>query len=222
MAFQRDSLIVIFNRIISDIINRVTGADSLLRRSFLRIMARVDAGVFHNLYGFISFQALQLFTTTAGSDVLDIKADQFDMSRKDAVKAIGSGLVTGTAGISIPQGTELQSSDGVIYITNDQVDIEGGGSVTINFTALLAGAAGNDDAGILLSFVSPISSVDSTVTVDSDGIFDGSDIESDEDLRTRILIRQSQPPHGGAEQDYENWALEVAGVTRAWAFPEYQ
>ena len=27
------------------------------------------------------------------------------------------------------------------------------------------------------------------------------------------------PPHGGAAGDYERWALEVTGVTRAWAVP---
>jgi uncharacterized phage protein gp47/JayE len=34
-----------------------------------------------------------------------------------------------------------------------------------------------------------------------------------------LLARIQQPPHGGADYDYVNWALEVAGVTRAWVYP---
>ena len=59
------------------------------------------------------------------------------------------------------------------------------------------------------------------MTVDSDGITEGTDEETDDDLRERVLTRKRQPPHGGAEFDYEAWALEVSGVTRAWTLPLY-
>jgi uncharacterized phage protein gp47/JayE len=64
--------------------------------------------------------------------------------------------------------------------------------------------------------------VDSAVTVDSDAITGGADEEEDDDYRARILARKRQAPHGGAEFDYTNWALEVSGVTRAWTIPLYQ
>jgi uncharacterized phage protein gp47/JayE len=222
MPFDRPSLTTIFNRIKSDFVNRITGADSLLRRSMLNIIARVNAGGFHNLYGYLDYQALQFLASTASSTNLDTIADEFGISRNDAVKAEGTAAVIGTAGIVIPAGTELQSSEGFIYLTDNAVTIGGGDTVDVDFTAELAGAAGNDDAGVILSFVSPITSVNSTATVDSDGIFNGTDIETDDALRTRVLNRKRQPPHGGAELDYENWALEVAGVTRAWSVPLYQ
>ena len=86
------------------------------------------------------------------------------------------------------------------------------GTGTLALTAKVAGADGNDNAGITLSFVSPIASVNTTVTVGADGLSGGSDQESDTALRNRVLTRKRQPPHGGADFDYEVWAKEVSGV----------
>ena len=47
----------------------------------------------------------------------------------------------------------------------------------------------------------------------------GAEQEADEALRARLLDRIRQPPQGGAKTDYAAWALEVAGVTRAWVYP---
>ena len=47
----------------------------------------------------------------------------------------------------------------------------------------------------------------------------GTDDETDEALRDRVLRRIRQPPMGGAAYDYEAWALAVPGVTRAWCYP---
>jgi uncharacterized phage protein gp47/JayE len=55
--------------------------------------------------------------------------------------------------------------------------------------------------------------------VDVDGLTGGFDIESDDELRARLFQRLQNPPAGGADHDYERWALEVAGVTRAWVEP---
>jgi uncharacterized phage protein gp47/JayE len=47
----------------------------------------------------------------------------------------------------------------------------------------------------------------------------GTDQETDEELRARILLRIQSPPMGGDANDYVQWALAVPGVTRAWSFP---
>jgi len=48
----------------------------------------------------------------------------------------------------------------------------------------------------------------------------GTDMETDDQLRERILFRIQQPPMGGDANDYVAWALSVPGVTRAWAASE--
>ena len=48
----------------------------------------------------------------------------------------------------------------------------------------------------------------------------GADIESDDSLRLRLLLRIQAPAHGGNASDYRQWALEVPGVTRVWVAPQ--
>jgi uncharacterized phage protein gp47/JayE len=91
----------------------------------------------------------------------------------------------------------------------------------VAITASTAGQDSNENAGVTLSFVSPIAGVDSDTTVDSGGLTGGTDEETDDALRVRILSRKRFAPHGGAAQDYINWAKEVSGVTRAWVYEQY-
>lgn len=51
------------------------------------------------------------------------------------------------------------------------------------------------------------------------GLTGGTDAETDDALRSRVLLRKRQPPQGGAIPDYIAWARSVPGVTRAWALP---
>ncbi len=51
------------------------------------------------------------------------------------------------------------------------------------------------------------------------GIAGGTNRESDDSLRSRLLARVRETPHAGTAEDYKAWALEVAGVTRAWVYP---
>ncbi len=221
MPFSRNSLSEITTQIISDFQTRITGATSLLRRATLTVIAKVNAGEFHLLYEYLDYMARQLFVTTADEAGLESIASEYGITRNAAIKATGSGAATGTNGSVIPAGTESQSTDGQLYTTDSEVTIATG-TATLSFTASVAGVDGNDDAGITLSFVSPISGVDTDVTVDSNGISNGADEETDSALRSRVLTRKRQPPHGGADFDYEVWALEVSGNTRAWSFPQYQ
>jgi len=220
MPFNRPGLQTIADRIAHDFEVEINGANSFLRRSVLKAMATVYAGAVHLLYGFLGYQADQLFALKADTERLESIGSEYGISRKAAVKATGKANAIGTNGVVIPVGSELQSTDGQIYVTDAAVTIALG-IATIDLTASLAGSAGNEDAAAVLSFVSPIVGIDSTVTVNVDELSGGSDIEDDDDYRLRILARKRLPPHGGAEFDYEAWAKEVSGVTRAWAFPQY-
>ena len=221
MPFARPSLQTIVDRIVSDFQTRITGATSLLRRAALNVIAKVNAGAIHLLYEYLDYQSRQIFVATADEAGLEAIASEYGIIRKAAIKATGSGEATGTNGTIIPAETELQSTDDEVYITDDE-EIIATGTATLDFTASIAGADGNDDGSISLTFVSPIAGIDTIVTVDSDGIVEGADEETDDALRGRVLTRKRQPPHGGADFDYEAWALEVSGVTRAWSFPLYQ
>jgi len=220
MAFERPKLQTIVDRIITDFETRITGAEEILRRSVLRIMGRVYAGACHLLYGYLDNMALQLFITTADSEHLETAGGEYGIVRTASVKATGNALATGTNAIIILEGSELQSATGEIYKVDADVTIAVG-VATIELTAEEGGIDWNEEANAVLTFVSPIAGVDTEVTIDSDGLTGGTDEEADTAYRLRILTRKRQPPHGGAHFDYEAWAKEVSGVTRAWTIEQY-
>lgn len=220
MPFERPTLSELISRIESDISTRITGGESLLRRSVLKVLARVYAGAVHLLYSYIGYQAEQLFASTADVEGLEKLADEYGISREAATKATGSVDITGTTGITISEGTELQTSSGIKYETTADVTIASG-VATLTIEASVAGTDGNQDASTSLSFVSPIAGVNSSGTVDSSGLVGGTDEETDDELRERVLRRRQYPPYGGCEYDFETWMLEYDGVTRAWAFSSY-
>lgn len=220
MPFTRPSLNEIVDRVQSDLLARIDGANSLLRRSVIKVFGYVFAGVCHLLYGYLDYIKNQIFASYADTEYLDIIGAEYGVTRNAASKASGSGSTTGTNGTVIPISTELISDDGVVYETDAEQTVAAG-TATLDFTAKDAGADGNDDASITLTFVSPISGLSSTLTVDADGIAGGADEEEDDDYRQRILWRKQHPPKGGCEADFIAWMKEISGVTRVWVFSEY-
>lgn len=220
MPFNRPSLSELVARAITDIQTRVTGATTLLRRSVLRVLAKVQAGANHLLYGYLDYIFKQIFILTADELGLRSHGIEWGLDQDKAEKAVGNTVATGTNGLIIVAETEVSAADGQIYETNSAGTIAGG-LVILAITAQQAGADGNQAAATVLTFVSPPEGIDANTTVDSNGLNDGEDKEDVEDWRNKLLARKRNPPHGGAEQDYITWMLEVDGVSRAWSFPLY-
>ncbi|MDH4319865.1 MAG: baseplate J/gp47 family protein [Desulfobulbaceae bacterium] len=221
MAFNRPTLAEILARVKGDIETRMEGA-SALRRTVLGVIAKVIAGAAHILHGHLDYLSRQLMPDTAELSYLERWCAIWKVPRKAASSATGQVSFTGTDNSVIPAETLLQRADGVEYTTDAEVTISGG-TATADVTATTdnAGADGNCDAGTSLTIVSPLAGVSSTGTVAAGGLTGGADQESDDALRERLLDRIQQPPQGGSKADYKAWALEVAGVTRAWVFPQW-
>src|SRR5690606_31261962 len=109
-------------------------------------------------------------------------------------------------------------SDGFEYEVEADAEVVDG-VATATVLALTAGIDGNTDAGTSVTLVQPVDDVSSAGEVGEAGIAGGVDAETDDDLRARLMQRIQEPPRGGAVNDYERWALEVSGVTRAWVYP---
>lgn len=75
------------------------------------------------------------------------------------------------------------------------------------------GAAGNAEAGEILNFSVVLSGVDSKATVILIG--SGADDETDKDFALRIHQTLQSIYHGGNDNDYVKWALQVEGVNQA-------
>lgn len=125
--------------------------------------------------------------------------------------------VAGTsAGSGGPTTTATAITDGSVtwrYIA------AGSAAVTAAVTATIAAEDGNADVGTALDFESPIAGANSSCTVSTGGLEDGTDEEEIEDYRTRVLERMRNRPSAGTEADYIAWAKEISGVTRVWVNP---
>ncbi len=218
MAFNRPTLPQLIERGAADIGTRLPSTDARLRRSVLGALARMHAGAVHGLYGYLDWLSRQILPDTADGEILARWANVWGVTRKAAAQAKGSVTLTGTNGAIVPAATVLQRSDGVEFTTDAEVTIAAGTAIAA-VTASEGGTAGNTAAGSALTFVSPIAGVNSSATVTAAGLTQGTDTESDDDLRERLLTRIQLPPQGGTAADYVAWAKEVAGVTRAWCYP---
>lgn len=218
MTFPRPTLNEIIDRVLADLSSRVVGVDgAVLRRSVLGAIGRALAGSSHELHGRLDYIARQVFPDSAETEYLDRWASVWGVRRKAAAYAAGSATFTGTSGARIPAGTVLQRQDGALFATTTDAMIAGG-TATVPVEATEAGAAGNTPPGVRLSLQQPLGGVQATAV--GGELAAGSDTEDDDRLRARLLSRIQQPPQGGADFDYDTWALEVPGVTRAWVYPK--
>jgi uncharacterized phage protein gp47/JayE len=223
--------------LVRDAVNAsLPGADANVPNSVLRVLSDNQGALCHLTLQYIDWLSLQLLPDTAETEWLDrhgqiwlVNADG-STGRKMATLATGQaqfqGIVDGTV---IPTGTQLQSAAAlpatfsspnsvVTFETLEDITTSASSPVTGNIRAVDAGSFGNLPDGSSLAINPSIPGVSSTAYAFN--LTGGTDTETDDELRVRILQRIRNPPMGGAQADYVRWALAVPGVTRAWAAVE--
>lgn len=219
MAWTRSTLAGLRDALNADVDTRLDGAAGELRRAVRKALVPALAAAVFALEGFIAWISAQIFPDTAEAENLERWAGVWGVAREAATGAAGTVTLSGNDGVEIPAGTLLQRADGERFAT-DALATVAGGAATVAVTAVADGDSGNSEAGEILDFVSPVAGADATATVAAGGLLGGADAESDASLRTRLLERIQQPPHGGADFDYRAWALDRAAhgidTTRVW------
>lgn len=218
MPFDRPTLPELTELTQADMEARLPGAEVRLRRSMLGVLSRVQAGGLHGVYGYVDYLARQLFADTAEAEYLERWASIWGINRKAAGTAVGAVTFTGAVDSEIPSGLVLRRADGLEYVTTASGTIGPDGTIQVSAQAAATGSDYNADPGIKLALAQAVTGVQSTGLA-SAGLTGGAEEEADDDLRSRLLTRLRQPPHGGASFDYVSWALEQPGVTRAWCSP---
>ena len=191
------------------------------RFSVVKILSNALAAVTLSLYIYADNLARGLLPDSASRSVLSRWAAIFGVSRKRSSKATGEVLIEGTRVTRVPLGTLMQDEDGNRYQTTE-VQIIGQSIKPFKVESMKAGRDKNKAPGSILTLVNTLAGVNSRIEVSGTGLTGASSEETDEQLRVRLLDRIKNPPRGGSIRDYEAWALEVPGVTRAWAFSEYE
>jgi uncharacterized phage protein gp47/JayE len=158
------------------------------------------------------------FVDTTYGAYLDSAASEYGVTRKPAVKSFGALTFSGANGTVIPIGTRASTGGGeTVYFTTTTAGTISGGSVTVAAEASEAGASGNVGIGAVNTVVGDLVGV---VTVaNAFNFVGGSDAETDDALRARVLERARRPATSGNAAQYRQWALEVAGVSDAKVYP---
>lgn len=213
----RPTLETLIERARGNLSSRVLGSVSaLLQHSVLEPLALVLAYLMHGLYGYIEAAKKQMMPDTATGWWLERWCQIFGIVRIAGIKATGQVTFTGTNGETVPAGSVIVRADGVRYTTDADVTISGG-EATADVTAVEVGSAANTAEDVEFVTESAITGIDSACTVATGGLTGGADRESDERLRSRLLLRMRRPPQGGTASDFQQWALAAhVDVTRAF------
>lgn len=217
--FKKPTLLELRNRAISDLNTYLKGADANLRRRVLNIFATVFAGMGDEILRRVDYLLKQLFIQDADEEFLIKHGQTHRFPRKLPTKANGNAVFSATPGSIVPKGTSFRRADNVLYTSTIEALANAEGVLTVHVSADNTGKDGNAAPGTDISLVSPVAGVVNQGKVDTFGITGGTDIEDIEDYRERLLFFVRNPPTGGSKTDYEIWARQVPGVTRAWCYP---
>ncbi|WP_414617219.1 baseplate J/gp47 family protein [Yersinia intermedia] len=214
-GFNRPTLPQLITQIRSDLNSRFQ-TDAVLRRTDTEVYSRVHAAAVHTVYGYIDYLARNLLPDQCDEDWLARHGNMKRCPRKDPSTATGFVRWEGvTNGIEVPAGRIIQRDDLQEYTTTAAATSVAG-VLRVPVICSVAGTLGNTDDGIGMVLTQPINGLPSSAAADN--IEGGTDIESVEEWRARVIERWYYTPQGGADPDYIIWAKEVPGVTRAWTY----
>ena len=225
MPYARETLAQLQSDVASDIAGAAQGADALLRFANLRIVGKVQAGIGNMHYGYLDWISKQAVPFTAVDEYLQGWGALKGVFIELAQPSTGTVTFPGTADVDLPSGTAMVRGDGVTYTTTEDGTVGADGTVTVSATADpdptgQSGAIGNMDAGTVITLSQSIDGIQSNGSAAA-GWQNGTDIETNSSFRNRVMQAYQTPPAGGNTTDYVNWAKDVPGVTRAWAFANY-
>lgn len=218
MPFARPTLSDQRAQAAADLAAALPGADPLLPASNLGVLADISAEGVNALYGYLDWISRQAVPFTAVDEAFEGWAAFKGVTRKAATFATDTATWPGTLGAVLPAGTPVTRGDGWAYVTTADATVGVGLTVTAPIVAVTAGEAGTLQAGSALLLGVAVSGISSTGAAVGTGL-PGVDVESFDAFRTRVLQIYANPPQGGSKSDYVEWAEQVAGVTRAWCYP---
>lgn len=168
------------------------------------------------------FVMRQSFPQTAEGMYLDRHAQLRGLSRGEARKAEGQLRfylsAAATSALAVPAGTECRTASGTAFVTTETGIISAGESeCTVAAEASAAGKGGNVPAEAVYFVILPPAGVAGVI---NDAAFHGgSDAESDESLRIRVLDSYRRLPNGANAAYYESKVLEYPGAAAAEILP---
>ncbi|MBI1175679.1 MAG: baseplate assembly protein [Sideroxydans sp.] len=199
--YTRPSFQALLTRIAADL----AAIPAILRAPVSAMWAQMGNG----LHGHLDWANAQNSPLTCELERLYDWAALYGVPILLATAASGDVLATGNIGGQLLTDTLARGSNGLDYTVLATTDLIAGNTpVTVRCTT--KGAAGNLAAGMTLTLIDPVANVNSTLTVDVDGITGGADDELEADWRARVADEWQTVTTTGARSgkpaDYRFWA----------------
>lgn len=192
--------------------------------SDISVRLSVLAGEIYSALVNMEWLKRQMFADTAQGEYLDCHAQTRGLERRGASCAQGSVIFSVSEAVqsrvSIPAGTVVATQEEypLRFETVETVAIPvGGTSVHAQIKALEAGRKYNVSAGKITVMVTPPAAVEAVTNPDP--CVSGTDTESDESLRARIIESYKFASNGTNCAYYKTVASEIEGVAGAGVVP---
>ncbi len=147
-----------------------------------------------------------VFVSTTSGEYLDLKASEYGMTRNAATTAKYYLVYEGTE----PEiGARFFHGDTGLYFTVAEVETSDGAALV-----LVAEEAGTDGNSIPEGDLAvPVNTISGLTSSTFGAVYAyGTDIESDDDFRTRVQEKIAGPAENGNKQHYKTWCESVDGV----------
>lgn len=192
--------------------------------SDIGVRLKVLAGEIFSLEANLEWLKNQMFTKTATGECLDLHAEERGLERKEAKKSKGTLTFSRESAldydVEIPQGTvcSLSGTEGIRYITTEAGTLTAGNlEVEVPAESELGGKNKNTGQETIVVMVTPpvgITSVTNEVAFTG-----GTDAESDEVLKERILESYKNISNGSNKAFYKEEVLKYDGIHSASVIP---
>lgn len=213
MAFSYPTLSECVERARKGFSGALAGLDAWLWPNNIGPTAKVIGEGENTIWGRVAVIEKRRFAWSADRVGLLEHGREWGLTMLPATAASGLVAVVADADLSIADGALLTRSDGVIYRIAGASSLAAAGQISIQATAVDPGASANCRPGQALTPTSGVTGTAApTASFMAATLGGGSDAETTEAFRARILFRKRNPPAAGAPADYVRWASTVPGV----------
>jgi len=208
------------DEVAAELSRRLLGGAPVLPGSAEDVLSFVMGGAVNLMFGAVSQTLVQNDTATMCCDSLIRYGARRGIDLLGATRAKGYVAITGTPGSQVPGTIRFVGASSREYkldpaTTTNPVELDASGRAAIRTVAAGPGSVFNLDAGATLTVSTTILGIDMDATVVGSGLTGGSDNETCEGLRSRILAAEASEAVVVNEAWLLQQTLKYPGVTRA-------
>lgn len=161
----------------------------------------------------------QGYLPSSSGRFLDLKAGEHGIRRKQGKKSLGKLKIEGESGSIVPEGTLVSTNSGLTFKVIEEVVIGIEGKVMANIEAIEIGSKYNLPSNSIRTLNMSLAGVVNIYNELPTG--EGYEVETDEQLLDRLLLKVQKPATSGNKYHYLQWSKEIQGIGDAVVYPRW-